>query len=147
MATENSPQRSGSPSAVVTIPRPPKSNRSRSLDYFLRFHRQYVTHAHYFLFYNHQQPIYVLLEVFEPLRYSVAAFSALVYSMKFDVTAREQAFLYYALALQELRRLLERVPTDDEEYHGMVATVLQLSTFDVLPILILLISAFLRRRC
>lgn len=84
-----------------------------------------------FLFCNHQQPIYALLEVFEPLRHSVAAFSALVYSMKFDIKVRERAFLYYALALQELRWLSERVPAYLEEYLGLVATVLQLSAFDV----------------
>src|SRR5437762_13193644 len=118
---------------MIPVPRSPKSSRSRSLRYFLRFHLEYVTHAHYFLFYNHQEPIFALLALFEPLRYSVAAFSALVYSITVDITTREQAFLYYALAM-ELRRLLERVPTDVEEYHGTVATVLQLSTFDVVPL-------------
>ena len=120
-------------SEMISVPRPPKSSRSRSLRFLLRFHLEYVTHAHYFLFFRHQEPIFALLEVFEPLRYSVAAFSALIYSMKVDIVAREQAFLYYALALQELRRLLEKVPTDLEEYQGTVATVLQLSTFDVVP--------------
>jgi hypothetical protein len=135
-------------SAVINIPRSPKSNRARSLQYFLNFHKDRVTHAHYSLFYDYQSPIYILLEFFEPLQYSVAAFSALIRSFKVDQSSREQAFVYYAMALKELRVLLQRAPRDISEYHGIVATVLQLSTFDVTSLCeILLTIAISRRRC
>ena len=131
---------------VIGIPRPPKSGRSQLLQFFLSFHREVVTYAHYFLFYDYLRPIFLLCDLFDPLLYSMAAFSALIYSMKFDIAAREQALLYYTMALQELRKVLDRFPNDLQEYYGIVATVLQLATFDVHPFTIIsLTSALLRR--
>jgi hypothetical protein len=118
-------------SKVVHIPRTPKLSQTRSLRYYLSFHRKEVTYAHYFLFYDYQDALYSLSELFEPLRYCVVAFAALVYSVKVDISAREDAFGYYAMALRELRLLLERSPRDIEEYYAIVAAVLQLSSFDV----------------
>ena len=73
----------------------------------------------------------------DALRHAIVAFSALIYSMKIDLAAREQAFLYYALALQQLRALLDEMERDsgdvtDGEYQVAIATALQLSVFDVL---------------
>ena len=62
---------------------------------------------------------------------AVVAFSALVYSMKIDHSARVQAFLYYTSALQQLRVLLDQTIMNVDEYHIAIATALQLASFDV----------------
>lgn len=72
-----------------------------------------------------------MAEVSDTLRHAVVAFSALIYSMKVDRAAREQAFLYYAIALKQLRSLLDKSPMTVEERHIAIATALQLSAFDV----------------
>ena len=71
-----------------------------------------------------------MAEQSEPLRLAMVSFSALLYSLKVNPDAREMAFVFYALALQHLREVLNQ-PLDIREIHYVVATTLQLSTFDV----------------
>lgn len=68
----------------------------------------------------------------DALRHAVVAFSALIYSIKGDRTAREQAFENYELSLQQLRVLLDKAPMTIEERQAATVTALQLATFDVL---------------
>jgi hypothetical protein len=71
-----------------------------------------------------------MTEEYEPLKYAVTAFSALLYSMKVNIQAREVAFVFYALALQKFRVSLEQ-SLRGREFYPAIATALQLSTFDV----------------
>lgn len=71
-----------------------------------------------------------MAEEYEPLKLAVTGFSALLYSMKENIQAREVAFVFYAMALQKFRQSLER-SLGDGEYYPAIATALQLSTFDV----------------
>jgi hypothetical protein len=91
------PSLSTTKSVVPRIPRPPTSNRRRLVQVFLEFHRETVTYAHYFLFYDYpqlcQKLLFSMSDRFDSLRYAIAAFSALIYSVKIDLTAREKAFL------------------------------------------------------
>ena len=68
------------------------------------------------------------------LRDAVVAFSALIYSMKIDRSARVLAFLYYTSALQQLRVLLDQVTLSVDECHMAIATALQLASFDVFTV-------------
>lgn len=135
---------------MTRIPRPPQSNRNGLIQFFIKFHQNAVTHAHYFLFYDFQQLcgklLFAMAEQFDALRFAMAAFSALIYSVKIDIAERERALLYYSIALYELRLRLQTSPNNIAEYLGTVATVLLLSTFDVSSLeIVSLISAFSER--
>ena len=118
----------------ASVPRSPMSNHNPQLLFFLKYHDEAINHSHYTLFYDYNQlctkSLLAIAEQYQPLRYIIAAFSALVYSSKIYDT-RAQAFFYYAQALREMRLRLSSPPTDIGEYQGMVATTLLLSTFDV----------------
>lgn len=122
--------------SVAHIPKSPKSTHHPQLLFFLKYHHETINHSHYCLFYDYHQlctkSLLAIAEHYNPLRYAIVAFSALVYSVRTNVT-REKAFYYYALVLQKMRLRLGTPPTDIDEYQGMVATILQLSTFDVFP--------------
>ena len=119
---------------VANIPRSPKSSHDPQLLFFLKYHRETINHTHYCLFYDYHQlcnkSLLAIAERYDPLRYAIMAFSALVCSARMNF-ARERAFFYYAITLQEMRLRLSSPPTDIGEYQGMVSTILQLSTFDV----------------
>ena len=119
---------------VPYIPRSPKSSNSPQVLFFIKYHQETIGYAHYCLFNDHHQlcnkSLLAIAQRYDPLRYAIVAFSALVCSAT-KPFAREQAFLHYALTLQEMRLRLGSPPADDEDYQGMVATILQLSAFDV----------------
>ena len=100
----------------------------------MKYHHETISYAHYCLFNDHHQlcnkSLLTISQQYDPLRYAIVAFSALVCSAA-KPFAREQAFLHYALTLQEMSLRLASPPVDDEDYQGMVATILQLSAFDV----------------
>ena len=77
------------------IPREPQSNRPGPIQFFLQFHQNAVSHAHYFLYYDFQQLckklLFTIAEQFDALRFAMVAFSALIYSVKVDIAAREQS--------------------------------------------------------
>lgn len=126
---------STSSSGLTCIPQAPRSTRNQNVKFFLNFHRETITGFHYFRYDNYQKrctrTLLAMAERSDALRYAVVAFSALIYSMNVDRTAREQAFLYYAMSLQQLRVLLDDRPMNTEENHTAIATALQLSAFDV----------------
>ena len=109
--------------------------QSYSVQFFLAFHRETVTEAHYFRWYDYPKlctkTMLAMAKQSDALRHSIVAFSALIYSCKIRQSAREVAFLYYTMALQELRLLLNKSPMDMEECLTAVATALQLASFDV----------------
>ena len=122
-----------SPMPIDTIPRAPKSNQDRSIQFFLKFHQDTITAAHYFRYFDlpklHTKWLTAMAEQCQCLRYALVAFSALIYSIKANPNARQIAFYYYAMSLQELRSILDT----DIEYNHLIATALQLSAIDVSP--------------
>lgn len=122
------------PIDTISIPRPPKSSRHTSDQYFMKFHQDTITPAHYFAWHDQHQlykaAIPAMAEQSTALRYAVLAFSTLIYSMKMDPTLKELAYFYYALTLRELQFILDS-PLELKETHAAVATALQLSSFDV----------------
>ena len=119
---------------VPFLPRSPKSSNDPQVLFFIKYHQETIGFAHYCLFNDNRQLfdkyLLAIAQRYEPLRYAIVAFSALVCSAT-KPFAREQAFLNYALTLREMRLRLSSPPADDEDYQGMVATILQLSAFDV----------------
>lgn len=73
-------------SVTTGIPRPPQSNRNRLTQFFIKFHRDAITHTNYFMFYDSQQlcekHLFAMAEQFDALRFAMTAFSALIYSVK-----------------------------------------------------------------
>lgn len=135
---------------ILSIPRSPRSNKPQSVQFFLKFHQETITAAHYFRFYDYQQlSTKLLLEMAEQsdaLRHAMVAFSALIYSLKINRVSREIAFFYYSVALRDLRSLLDKPSIWLDEYHIAVATALQLSSVDVILLsFLVLILAFLWR--
>jgi hypothetical protein len=117
------------------IPMIHKSNQDRSIDFFLRFHRENINEFHHFIYHDYHKfcttTLMIMVEQSDALRDAVVAFSALIYSIKIDRSARVQAFLYYTLALRQLRIILDQDGMDVEECYMAVATALQLASFDV----------------
>jgi len=130
---------------------PPASTSGQFVQFFLHFHRQAITESHYFLFFDYNKFITTTLlamaEGSDALRHAVVAFSALIYSIKGDRSAREQAFGNYEISLQQLRVLLDKSPLTDVERQAATVTALQLASFDVfLPSIPLTLALFRRRR-
>jgi hypothetical protein len=122
---------------VEFLPRPPQGVRNPVLEFYIRYHEEKIFYVHYFLFHDHplffKNDLHAIARSFTPLSYAVAAFSALILSVKVKGAGhRETAFWYYSLALRELRELLEAAPSSlQSDFFGMVCTVLQLASFDV----------------
>ena len=130
--------------------RPTISTRVQSVKFFLHFHRQTITESHYFLYFDYNKfvttTLLAMAQGSDALRHAVVAFSALIYSIKGDRIAREQAFENYEISLQQLRVLLDKAPMTIEERQAATVTALQLATFDVLtPSVLWLILAVFRR--
>jgi len=137
---------------AIQIPTIPKSIRDRFIQFFLNFHQENINEFHYFCYYDYQKfctrTLMVMVDQSNALRDAVVAFSALIYSIKIDRSARVQAFLYYTSALKQLRALLDQVTLNVDECHMAIATALQLASFDVFTIsikeLILSVSSMIR---
>ena len=117
------------------VPRAPGSPRDQSVQFFLHFHRQTIMESHYCLYFDYNKFITTTLlamtERSSALRHAVVAFSALIYSIKGDRIAREQAFENYEISIQQLRVLLDRAPMTVEERQAATVTALALASFDV----------------
>ena len=111
-----------------------KATTSHQVRFFLKYHQETISVCHYLCYYDYTKlytnTLFAIAEHCDALRHGMAAFSALIYSVKVDPSAREQAFLYYGVSLQQFRLLLEKLSTEIE-YQAAVATALQLATFDV----------------
>jgi len=123
--------------SFVPIPRPPKSTLPDPVHLFLRFHRERVTSAHYFAWYDYHRlftnRLHSMAENSRALQFAMVAFSALVYAAKFHQPSAEQiAFHYYTLAIKELQVQLNELAHETAE--TALATALQLSSFDVPPL-------------
>jgi len=111
-----------------------KATTSHQVRFFLKYHQEAISVYHYLSYYDytelHSKTLFAIAEHCDALRHGIVAFSALIYSVKVDSSAREEAFLYYGVSLQQFRLLLEQFSTEVEG-QAAVATALQLATFDV----------------
>jgi hypothetical protein len=114
----------------------PHGTRSQPVQFFLQYHQETITEAHYLRWYDYSKLctviIFTLAETADALQHAMVAFSTLIYSIKVNHRAREMAFLYYSVALRQLRLLLDKPTLDMADCFAAVATALQLSSFDVL---------------
>ena len=121
---------------VIHIATPPMATRSHHVQFFLKYHRETINESHYFLYYDYTKLctkiLFAIAENCDALRHGMVAFSALIYSVKVDSSAREKAFLYYSVSLQQLRLLLED-NLMEFQCQAAAVTALQLATFDVFP--------------
>ena len=119
--------------ATISISPNSKSIRNKHMEFFLRFHQERITSAHYFVWFDyhelHTKHVHAMAESCLALQYSVVAFSALVYSVKEQRIGNELALLYYTMAMKELQLLLNDLADTDSDV--ALATALQLSSFDV----------------
>ena len=123
---------------TIQVPTIPRSFRDRFIQFFLSFHRENVNEFHYFCYYDYHKfltrTLMAMVQQPGALCDAVVAFSALIYSLKIDRSARVLAFCYYTSALQQLRVLLDQDVLSVHESHMAIATVLQLASFDVFTV-------------
>lgn len=126
------------PESTFSIPQSisPHGIRSECVQFFLQYHREAITEAHYLRWYDYSKLstviIFNLAETADVLQHAIVAFSALIYSIKENhIRAREIAFIYYSIALQQLRLFLNKPIMDMIDCFVAVATALELSSFDV----------------
>jgi Fungal Zn(2)-Cys(6) binuclear cluster domain len=121
--------------ATLQISTIPKSIQDSFVQFFINFHQRNVNEFHYFVYYDYHKfctrTLMLMIERPNALRDAVVAFSALIYSMKIDRSARVLALLYYTSALQQLRVLLDQVTLNVDQFYMALATALQLASFDV----------------
>jgi hypothetical protein len=119
---------------LSVIPRSPKSNQSQAIEFFLKYHQREIVPALYFRWYDYQHFckgwLPAMADQSDALRHALVSFSALIYSMKVNTAARYTAFYYYAVALKELRLLLNEDSMTPMECNVAIATALQLATID-----------------
>ena len=122
----------------IPIPAVPNSTQDPRIQFFLRFHRENINEFHYFCYHDYRKfcttTLMAMIQQSDALCNAVVAFSALIYSVKIDRSSRVQAFSHYALALQQLRVLVDQITINVDECHIALATALQLACFDVFPI-------------
>ena len=106
--------------------------------FFLSYHRQNINNGHYFWYWDHyrffKDGLLELSNQSDPLRYAIAAFSALIYSFKVDHQMKTFTFFFYAKALQQLQEVINTVSMDSEaSVYTTVATILELACIEVCP--------------
>lgn len=115
---------------ALVVPRPVSPHQCKAVRFFLNFHRETITSAHDFRWYDyprlHTELIFAMGEESDALQYAICAFSALVYSVRVQQPIKELAFAFYAKALQQLRRSIDSSLV-------AVATSLELCAFEVCP--------------
>ena len=121
---------------ISLIVRCPTWDTDNHIGHFLAFHRASIVAGHYFWYFDfHQFCTTLLLEMAEQsisLRYAVAAFACLVYSVHADRNAKEFAFIYYAKAVHSLQSELNSASRNHKDQHfAILATALQLATVEV----------------
>jgi len=119
---------------AITVSRPPHASPETKVMEFLTFHRQFVIPNHYFRYHDFNEFCSIglihLADTFEPTRYAVAAYAALLYSaFRRDKRAREYAFLYYAQSIYCVQGMMSD-PQTMPAFPILVA-ILELGSFEV----------------
>lgn len=133
------------PIALSTIPRPPQFPAESWVEDFIKVHQKSVSSGHYFWFsdYNDfcKRDLLELANKSIPLRFAVAAYSALLFAAhNRDHRARVLALTYYSEALRSVNKtitsyppvkMIETSPSTKDSVYGILAAVLELTTFEV----------------
>lgn len=116
----------------TVIPRTPTSVRPS--DFYFTFHRERINSHYYYSYYDYQQlftkGLLAMAEESNAVYFGLIAFSALIYSLKIDPTARHAAYRFYSFTVTELRSLIDK-PMDGKECQIATVCAMQLSSFDV----------------
>jgi len=84
----------------------------RSAGFYFDHHRERINGCYYYSYYDYQQlftkGLLTLADESNAVYYGLIAFSALIYSLRIDPTARHAAYCFYSLAVKELRSLLDK---------------------------------------
>jgi hypothetical protein len=129
----------------IVIPRPPQFPAEAWVEDFIKIHHKSVCAGHYFWFsdYNDfcKRDLLELANKSIPLRFAVAAYSALLFAAhNRDHRARVLALTYYSEALRCVNKtiasyppvkVIESSPSTDDPVYGILAAVLELTTFEV----------------
>jgi hypothetical protein len=113
---------------------PPGSSPETKIVDFLAFHNEFVISNHYFWCHDSRGfcsgGLLNLASNSDSMRYAVAAYSALLYSIfKRDRKAREYAFLYYSQSVYGVQAFV-KAPSGKPTL-PVLATVLELTSFEV----------------
>jgi hypothetical protein len=131
--------------ALLRVPRPPQFPAEARVEDFIKIHHKSVCAGHYFWFsdYNDfcKRDLLELTNKSTPLRFGVAAYSALLFAAhNRDHRARVLALTYYSEALRCVNKTIasypavnmtESSPSSDDSVYGILAAVLELTTFEV----------------
>ena len=121
-------------SSATMVSRAPRVSPEAKVVEFLTFHRHFVIPNHYFRYHDFNEfcntGLIHLANTFEPARYAVAAYAALLYSaFRRDQRAREYAFLYYAQSIYCVQGMMNE-PGTMPALPTLVA-ILELGSFEV----------------
>jgi hypothetical protein len=121
---------------TTLIPRSPSCARHPTTEFYLAYHRERINGYYYYSYYDYGQlftkGLFTMAEEFNALYFGLVAYSALIYSFRFDPSARHAAYGFYSLTVQELRLLLDK-PMDRRDCYIATVCAMQLSSFDVVP--------------
>jgi hypothetical protein len=118
----------------IELTRPPESSPETKIVEFLSFHHEFVIPSHYFWYHDNRgfcsRGLLDLASNSSSMRYAVAAYAALLYSVfKHDRKAREYAFLYYAQSMFCIKAFVN-APSKKLTL-SVLATILELTSFEV----------------
>jgi hypothetical protein len=105
----------------------------------MSFHHEFVIPSHYFWYHDIRgfcrRGLLNLAGNSDSMRYAVAAYSALLYSVfKQDRKAREYAFLYYSQSIYCVQAFM-KAPSEISTL-PLLATILELTSFEVYSLVI-----------
>lgn len=134
---------------IVHIPRTPTPPSHSTVTWYLTYHRRTVNSWQYYTYYDynqlHTKVLFAMAEGCEALKFGMAAFSALLYSIRYDPAVKTFAFWFYSRALQEMAMLIKKPYLDAVDTQMAIASAMQLSTFDVTSVVYPLMIATSRR--
>ena len=118
--------------------RTPRSIHDDMIPFFLSYHRQNITYGRYFWYCDHhrfiKKGLFDLAKQSDSLRYAIAAFSALIYSIQVDHYMKKFTFHFYAKAIQALQNVINADSMDSQtSVYTTVATILELASVEACP--------------
>jgi hypothetical protein len=133
------PFKSPEETQLSLLPRSPRSTGHCLVRYYLTYHQEAINEYQYYSYYDYgrlfTKGLFAMAEQSNALQFAQAAFAALVFSQKLDTQVKPVSFALYSLALKELQVMLDQPSLSDSEGQIAMASAMQLSTFDVPPLL------------
>lgn len=116
----------------------PRTIHDDMIPFLLSYHRRNITYGRYFWYGDHhrfiKKGLFDLAKQSDSLRYAIAAFSALIYSIQVDNQMKKLTFHFYAKAIQVLQQVINTNSVDSQDsVYTTVATILELASVEVRP--------------